>query len=225
MLCWSRISATIRTARSRNSGGYLFELTDFILSQETKPPDMPGGFTGQPRFPAIEREHQAALDQRIQTALDRAEHPSRTWAPLAEHIDPRLTSDPTWPAIATCIDSTHHAGIDIADILTTAARQRPLPDDYPAAALWSRLPAVVTDARSAADPIASPGHPTSQYRDTTTAPSDDAPPERMEPAQAAIQQALSALLDIDPTAELDSIDEFSDYPPDDVQLPDIGLDM
>ncbi|WP_228790693.1 hypothetical protein, partial [Nocardia cyriacigeorgica] len=42
---WSRISATIRTARSRNSGGYLFELTDFILSQETKPPDMPGGFT------------------------------------------------------------------------------------------------------------------------------------------------------------------------------------
>ncbi|WP_228791115.1 hypothetical protein, partial [Nocardia cyriacigeorgica] len=41
----SRISATIRTARSRNSGGYLFELTDFILSQETKPPDMPGGFT------------------------------------------------------------------------------------------------------------------------------------------------------------------------------------
>ncbi|WP_218582446.1 hypothetical protein, partial [Nocardia cyriacigeorgica] len=41
----SRISATIRTARSRNSGGYLFELTDFILSQETKPPDMPGGFS------------------------------------------------------------------------------------------------------------------------------------------------------------------------------------
>ncbi|WP_280472017.1 hypothetical protein [Nocardia cyriacigeorgica] len=47
----------------------------------------------------------------------------------------------------------------------------------------------------------------------------------MEPAQAAIQQALSALLDIDPTAELDSIDEFSDFPAADVQVPDIGLDM
>ncbi|MBF6426065.1 relaxase domain-containing protein [Nocardia cyriacigeorgica] len=181
--------------------------------------------TGPPRYPAIEREYQAALDQRIQTALDRAEHPARIWAPLAEHIDTRLTSDPTWPAIATCIDNTHHAGIDIADILTTAARQRPLPDDYPAAALWSRLPADVTEAPSAADAFESPGQPTSQPWDTNTAPSDGAPPERIDVEQAGIQQALSALLDIDPTAELDSTDEFCDYPPDDFQLPDIGLDM
>ncbi|MGY2058117.1 hypothetical protein ACW9HQ_24680 [Nocardia gipuzkoensis] len=34
----------MRTALSRSSGGYFFELTDFILPQQMKSPDPPGRF-------------------------------------------------------------------------------------------------------------------------------------------------------------------------------------
>uniref|UniRef100_UPI001E5E78E1 hypothetical protein n=1 Tax=Nocardia abscessus TaxID=120957 RepID=UPI001E5E78E1 len=40
----SRTSATMRTALSRSSGGYFFELTDFILPHQMKSPDPPGRF-------------------------------------------------------------------------------------------------------------------------------------------------------------------------------------
>ncbi|WP_228821395.1 hypothetical protein, partial [Nocardia farcinica] len=50
---WSRTSATIRTARSRNSGGYFLELTDFILPQEVKSPDPPGRFRTFARHPSV----------------------------------------------------------------------------------------------------------------------------------------------------------------------------
>ncbi|MEU1953387.1 MobF family relaxase [Nocardia rhamnosiphila] len=95
--------------------------------------------TGPPRFARNERDYQQLLDERVTGALGDPEAPARRWAPLAELIEPRLTSDPYWPVVAAHLDTARRAGIDIESFLTAAAATGPLPDEMPAAALWSRL--------------------------------------------------------------------------------------
>ncbi|WP_312884905.1 MobF family relaxase, partial [Nocardia barduliensis] len=95
--------------------------------------------TGPHRYAALERAYQQTLDDRLANAQGAAQAPANTWATLARSLDPRLTTDPYWPTLATKIDAAHRAGHDITELLTDAANQRPLPDEMPAAALWSRL--------------------------------------------------------------------------------------
>ncbi|WP_280502483.1 MobF family relaxase, partial [Nocardia farcinica] len=94
--------------------------------------------TGPHRYPARERDHQQILDARIDAALGDPARPVHRWSDTVRDIEPRILDDPHWPAIAERIDLAAHAGIDIAVRLHTAARQRPLPDEMPAAAFWSR---------------------------------------------------------------------------------------
>ncbi|WP_280471177.1 MobF family relaxase [Nocardia cyriacigeorgica] len=95
--------------------------------------------TGPPRYSNLERDHQHELDERIQHLLGDPDAASNRWAPVAEHLEPRLTLDPFWPVMADKLDLAHRAGLDITGLLTTAAAIRPLPDEMPAAALWARL--------------------------------------------------------------------------------------
>ncbi|WP_249643745.1 MobF family relaxase [Nocardia sputi] len=95
--------------------------------------------TGPPRFARNERDYQQLLDEQVTGALGDPEAPARRWTPLAALIEPRLTSDPYWPAVAAHLDTARRAGIDIESFLTAAACAGPLPDEMPAAALWSRL--------------------------------------------------------------------------------------
>ncbi|MFC9432472.1 MobF family relaxase [Nocardia sp. NPDC057030] len=95
--------------------------------------------TGRPRYSVLEREHQRLLDTRVTTALGDQHNPANRWAPAAERIEARIVADPWWPIIADKIEVASRAGIDIATRLATAAPTRPLPDEMPAAALWSRL--------------------------------------------------------------------------------------
>lgn len=95
--------------------------------------------TGPPRFARNERDYQQRLDERVTGVLGDPEAPARRWAPLAEQIEPRLTSDPYWPVVAAHLDTARRAGIDVESFLTAAAAAGPLPDELPAAALWSRL--------------------------------------------------------------------------------------
>ncbi|MGW1742078.1 MobF family relaxase [Nocardia sp. NPDC001965] len=95
--------------------------------------------TGPHRFSNIERAHQEILDGRLTACLGDRHLPRNRWSPIVREIDPRITTDPYWPAIADKIDVAHRAGIDIATMLTDATSTRPLPDEMPAAALWSRL--------------------------------------------------------------------------------------
>ncbi|MFI6042604.1 MobF family relaxase [Nocardia sp. NPDC051321] len=95
--------------------------------------------TGPPRHTVLEREHQQLLDTRVTNVRGDAHLPANKWAPLVQTIAPRVVNDPWWPSIASKIETAHHAGIDIETRLTNAARTRPLPDEMPAAALWSRL--------------------------------------------------------------------------------------
>ena len=58
---------------------------------------------------------------------------------LAGSIDPRLTNDPHWPALARQLDIAYRDGADIAALTRHAAAERALPDEQPAAALHWRL--------------------------------------------------------------------------------------
>ncbi|MBF4996706.1 relaxase domain-containing protein [Nocardia sp. BSTN01] len=95
--------------------------------------------TGPRRYPAAERHHQQHLETQVVDTLGDLHTATHTWSPLAKRIDTRLPTDPWWPVLAQYLDTAADAGHDIEALLTTAANQRPLPDDMPAAALWHRL--------------------------------------------------------------------------------------
>ncbi|MGW5922134.1 MobF family relaxase [Nocardia fluminea] len=102
-------------------------------------PDTDPRPSGPARHTHQEREHQRHLDARILAALGDPDHPRNRWSETLTRIDARLTTDPYWPVIADKIDLAHRAGLDIEHLLTTAAHERALPDEMPAAALWARL--------------------------------------------------------------------------------------
>ncbi|MBF6278531.1 hypothetical protein A9X06_08675 [Mycobacterium sp. 852002-51759_SCH5129042] len=95
--------------------------------------------TGPTRFPARERDHQTHLTTRVTDALGDLHTATHAWEPLVKRLDTRITSDPWWPVLANYLDTAAAAGLDIDTLLTDAAATRALPDDMPAAALWSRL--------------------------------------------------------------------------------------
>lgn len=95
--------------------------------------------TGPPRYTVGEREHQDLLDARVTQALGDLHLPANKWAPLITRLEARVLTDPWWPTMADKIEVANRSGIDIETRLTHAAAARPLPDDMPAAALWSRL--------------------------------------------------------------------------------------
>jgi DNA primase catalytic core len=57
---------------------------------------------------------------------------------LTHGVDPRITADPYWPTLADRLTAAERAGIDVTSLVGTV-RDRPLPDEQPAAALWWRL--------------------------------------------------------------------------------------
>ncbi|WP_051025371.1 MobF family relaxase [Nocardia aobensis] len=95
--------------------------------------------TGPTRFPTRERDHHTRLTARVTDALGDLHTATHTWEPLVKRLDTRITSDPWWPVLANHLDTAAAAGLDIDTLLTDAAATRALPDDMPAAALWSRL--------------------------------------------------------------------------------------
>lgn len=102
-------------------------------------PDTDPRPTGPERHTHRERDHQQRLDTEVLERLGDPAHPHNRWGEVVTLLDARLTNDPYWPVIADKIDLAHRAGLDIEALLTTAAHDRPLPDELPAAALWARL--------------------------------------------------------------------------------------
>ncbi|MFQ6331606.1 MobF family relaxase (plasmid) [Nocardia sp. CWNU-33] len=95
--------------------------------------------TGPPRYTVTEREHQDLLDNRVTQALGNLHFPANKWSPLIARLEARVLADPLWPTVADKIEVANRSGINIEPLLIHAAAIRPLPDDMPAAALWSRL--------------------------------------------------------------------------------------
>ena len=95
--------------------------------------------TGPEVLPIAARRHQHHLDTQVGAVLGDPHTAVTRWAPLATCIEPRIITDPYWPVLAEHLSAADRAGIDIARLAVTATRDRPLPDELPAAALWWRL--------------------------------------------------------------------------------------
>ncbi|MBF6341258.1 relaxase domain-containing protein [Nocardia abscessus] len=94
---------------------------------------------GPARFVAAERHHHELLTARASEAIGDVNLAANKWSPVAERIAVGVTDDPFWPVLAERLDTADRAGIDVPALLATAAALRPLPDEMPAAVLWSRL--------------------------------------------------------------------------------------
>jgi conjugative relaxase-like TrwC/TraI family protein len=106
--------------------------------------------TADPQLPAAEASGQRGLDERIARVLGDPNAATTTWKPLADSIDPRVTTDPYWPILAGQLTAAQRAGIDITTLAQVVAADGPLPDEQPAAALWWRLARHLSPAAVAA---------------------------------------------------------------------------
>ena len=104
--------------------------------------------TGAPADTAAERQAQQSFDREINRALHSPHRGdvshAREWTRLAISVEPRLLIDPTWPRLVERLERLERlerTGADTPALLRDALTQRPLPDELPAAALLSRLPA------------------------------------------------------------------------------------
>ncbi|MGP4057720.1 MobF family relaxase [Mycobacterium sp. 4D054] len=95
--------------------------------------------TGARQFPVRTRGVQAALQRQASADIGRRSADTTRWNDLIDSIDPRLRSDAYWPQLAAQLVQAARTTPDLRQIITTAARQGPLPDELPAAALWWRI--------------------------------------------------------------------------------------
>ncbi|MEG8184642.1 relaxase domain-containing protein [Nocardia terpenica] len=130
--------------------------------------------TGPARIPVHEREYQQRLDARVTDAIGDLHTAANTWSPVAKQLDARLVDDPWWPVLADRLDTAARTGLDIDTLLTHAIQARPLPDEMPAAALWSRLELNPTTLEThtaphqpSPDPTPHPTDPTDPTHDPT----------------------------------------------------------
>src|SRR5581483_11717993 len=65
--------------------------------------------------------------------------PATAWSQLAESIDPNLTQQPEWVALAAAISRAHSAGYDVDTHLPRLAAATPLPPQHSALDLHYRL--------------------------------------------------------------------------------------
>ncbi len=169
-------------------------------------PDTDHRPTGPIRHTTIERAYQQQLQRRILDNDGYTQLPQHQWAATVDRIDPRISTDPTWPIIATHLDAAARAGIDIEHQLTHAAGRRPLPDDMPAAALWSRLEIDENDL------------PAPQPDSHTTPAADDPGPAGQSIADAINDANLGHHTEY---ADDYSVDQYDPYQP----QPDTGHDI
>ena len=95
--------------------------------------------TGPPCLPAADQHQQQGLNLAVTAALGDPTAAAARWRSLALSIEPRLTADPFWPQLADRLTAADRAGIDITSLTRTVGAEAPLPDEWPAAALWWRL--------------------------------------------------------------------------------------
>ena len=113
-------------------------------------PDVDATLTGPPRAGVAAQRHQRALDARVGHVAGPAHHGNTVLREFVLTVQPRLATDPWWPVLAARLDLAEQAGLPVQARITAAAARGPLPDQHPAAALWSRLAVHLTPAAGVA---------------------------------------------------------------------------
>ena len=107
----------------------------------TGTPDHDTRPAGPPHPATAAAAHQTELARRVARILGDPTQTAQTWAALADRLEPRLRHDEYWPQLADRLAALDRAGLNAAALLQSAAAERPLPDEQPAAALWWRIAA------------------------------------------------------------------------------------
>ena len=95
--------------------------------------------TGARQYAVRTRAVQATLQRHAAADIGRRSADTTRWNELLDAIDPRVRSDAYWPQLAAQLAQATRTTPDLRQIISTAARQGPLPDELPAAALWWRI--------------------------------------------------------------------------------------
>ena len=126
---------------------------------------------------------QRDLDRRVETLLGSADSATGRWHDWATAVDPRITTDPVWPQTAAALDAAERAGLN-RPALAHIAREQPLPDEQPAAALrWRIVAAAAAPDDTSRLPSPPPGTRT-QLQAATEKPAIPTPPPTIDYARA-----------------------------------------
>ena len=127
---WTRPLITVNRALTAEIA--VFRAAAGVLAADTR-------LTGPRQYPVQTRAVQSLLQRHAAAAIGRCSADTTRWNDLLDTIDPRLRSDAYWPQLAAKLAEATRATPDLRQIITTAARRAPLPDELPAAALWWRI--------------------------------------------------------------------------------------
>lgn len=95
---------------------------------------------------------------RLEAAARQA--PEQHWAPLADRLDPRLTAQEDWPALAHVMQHLHDEGHDVQALARASVTDEPLVSARPAQALRYRLAVIAPPTDSTPRPRdAAPARP------------------------------------------------------------------
>ncbi|WP_202865395.1 MobF family relaxase [Ornithinimicrobium sufpigmenti] len=110
----------------------------------------------------------------VRARLDAAarQTPEQRWAPLADRLDPRLTAQEDWPALAHVMQHLHDEGHDVQALAQASSTNEPLVSSSPAQALRFRLAVI-------APPTDSPPRPRDAAPATPTRPETERAPANM----------------------------------------------
>ena len=72
------------------------------------------------------------------------QNPEQRWAPTADRLDPRLTGQEDWPALAHVMQQLHDQGHDVENLVRASVTDEPLVSSRPAQALRYRLAATTS---------------------------------------------------------------------------------
>jgi DNA primase catalytic core len=92
--------------------------------------------TGQVQRHKAARIWQRRLDQALAEGVAPA---WPEWRPLVAQLAPNISEDSFAPILASRLAAISRAGVDAKQLLRAAVLEKPLPDDYAAAALWWRI--------------------------------------------------------------------------------------
>ncbi|ORB65252.1 MobF family relaxase, partial [Mycolicibacterium tusciae] len=128
---WARPLITVNTALTAEIA--VFRAAIGVQENDTR-------LTGARQYPVRTRAVQATLQRHAAAGIGRRSADTTTrWNDLIDTIDPRLRADAYWPKLAAHLAQATRTTPDLRQIITTAAHQKPLPDELPAAALWWRI--------------------------------------------------------------------------------------
>ncbi|MGD8150430.1 MobF family relaxase [Ornithinimicrobium sp. Y1694] len=117
---------------------------------------------------------------RLEAAARQA--PEQRWAPLADRLDPRLTAQEDWPALAHVMQHLHDEGHDVQTIAQATITNEPLVSARPAQALRYRLAVIAPPTDSTPRPRAAapamPARPETERAAANTPPRRPAIPGR-----------------------------------------------